>query len=60
MTGTFYPHTYLRCQWECYLNTDQNRGTGDSVGVDRIETSEWVNAHWLDYTKAGGLDCLII
>ena len=51
VTGTFYPHVYLKCMWECDLDVDQNRGTGDANGVDRVETSEWVDAVWLDYTK---------
>jgi len=59
VTGTFYPHQNLKCQWECYLDSDQNLGTGGpslvpggpTSGVEIVETSDWINAVWLDYTK---------
>jgi len=55
VTGTFYPHLNLWCQWVCYIDTDQNRATGTTTdvieGVELIETSEWIPATWIDYTK---------
>lgn len=51
VTGTFYPHRYLKCLWECELDQDQNKGSGDANGVDLVESSQWVTAHWLDYTR---------
>ena len=54
VTGTFYPHQNLKCRWQCFLDEDQNWGTGsnDTVrGVDEVEYSEWLPATWHDYTK---------
>mmetsp|Transcript_2770 Transcript_2770/g.10043 ORF Transcript_2770/g.10043 Transcript_2770/m.10043 type:complete len:1382 (-) Transcript_2770:89-4234(-) len=59
VTGTFYPHRYLKCQWVCPIDEDQTDGTGAAtphaitgeVGVDLEITSDWIDAVWLDYTR---------
>ena len=45
ITGTFYPGRYLKCQFECFLDLNQD-GT-----ADQLSTSEWIDAKWHDYTK---------
>eukprot|EP00793_Prasinoderma_coloniale_P001378 PRCOL_00005153-RA len=46
ITGTFYPHVFLKCQFECEIDHDV-----DSDTATIMQTSEWVHARWIDYTR---------
>ena len=59
VTGTFYPHLNLRCQWQCFFDRDQNIWSGKNYtvdgalvrGVENVTYSDWVPAKWRDYTE---------
>lgn len=60
VTGTFYPHNRLKCQWQCFIDRDQNYLSGLNYtvngellrGIENITYSAWVSARWKDYTEA--------
>mmetsp|Transcript_32921 Transcript_32921/g.104806 ORF Transcript_32921/g.104806 Transcript_32921/m.104806 type:complete len:1244 (-) Transcript_32921:714-4445(-) len=45
VTGTFYPHKWIKCLFECFMDINQD-GTPEVM-----VTSDWVDAKWIDYTK---------
>ena len=46
VTGTFYPHYFLKCQFECEIDHDVDVSTPEIT-----QTSEWIPAKWIDYTR---------
>ena len=59
VTGTFYPHLKLKCQWQCFIDRDQNIWSGKNYtvngellrGVENVTRSDWIPARWKDYTE---------